>query len=615
MDAKPHRPIRPLRVNDENMPPPNVHAPAGKTLHQRTKSTSALGAAAAMNNKKVLGETNANLRVAPKDDSEIGKTSPGKMKTIQEQAATATFQRPAVRPLGQKSSSSQNTIAGSKASAAVQPADSQLPKKIIPKKSKILKDTLAQRDVESKDSAVSLPAQATAGQVPQLAQPPATSVPVSAAHAVQHQEVVRTESVPLRGESGPRVQAPQSVAANMPSSQAVATVPVPQNNYIYQGGLALAAVQQQHLLPLAMPNSGPYQMATPPAEQDELEEDFDDADQDYMTANSFDLRTDATLTTILNPQPTKKQRAEIEEARLYVEEHRTPDDIEDEQWDTSMVAEYGDEIFEYMREMETRMSPNPHYMDQQQEIQWSMRGVLMDWVVQVHQRFNLLPETLFLTVNYIDRFLSCKIVSLGKLQLVGATAIFVAAKYEEVNCPTISEIIYMVDNGYTSDELLKAERFMLSMLQFELGWPGPMSFLRRISKADDYDLETRTLAKYFLEVTIMDERFVGCKPSFLAAGAHCMARLMLRKGDWTKAHVYYSNYTHRQLHRLLGAMLECCADPHVHHGAVYDKYTDKRYKRASTFVKNEVLRGFQLPFSCRSSFTTQQTMTGPWLGQ
>ncbi len=161
-----------------------------------------------------------------------------------------------------------------------------------------------------------------------------------------------------------------------------------------------------------------------------------------------------------------------------------------------------------------------------------MRSVLMDWLIQVHHRFSLLPETLFLCVNYIDRFLSCKIVSLGKLQLVGATAIFVAAKYEEINCPSVNEIVYMVDNGYTVDEILKAERFMLSMLQFELGWPGPMSFLRRISKADDYDLETRTLAKYFLEVTIMDERFVGSPPSYVAAGAHCFARLMLKKGDW-----------------------------------------------------------------------------------
>lgn len=178
------------------------------------------------------------------------------------------------------------------------------------------------------------------------------------------------------------------------------------------------------------------------------------------------------------------------------------------------------------------MLPNAYYMDNQAEIQWSMRSVLMDWLVQVHHRFSLLPETLFLCVNYIDRFLSCKIVSLGKLQLVGATAIFIAAKYEEINCPSVQEIVYMVDGGYTIDEILKAERFMLSMLQFELGWPGPMSFLRRISKADDYDLETRTLAKYFLEITIMDERFVGSPPSFAAAGAHCLARMMLQKGTW-----------------------------------------------------------------------------------
>ena len=123
-------------------------------------------------------------------------------------------------------------------------------------------------------------------------------------------------------------------------------------------------------------------------------------------------------------------------------------------------------------------------------------------------------------------------VSLGKLQLVGATAILIAAKYEEIDCPSVQEIVYMVDSGYTVDEILKAERFMLSMLQFELGGPGPMSFLRRISKADDYDLETRTLAKYFLEITIMDERFVGSPPSFLSAGAHCLARMMLRKGSW-----------------------------------------------------------------------------------
>lgn len=338
---------------------------------------------------------------------------------------------------------------------------------------------------------------------------------------------------------------------------------------------------QQRELP-ALPN------VSEPEEywEDEEEEVYDE--QGYTTAHSYRSRGDNTTggaTTVLFPKITNKVKQELAAAKELVESQRSQEEIEDEAWDTSMVAEYGDEIFSYMRELEVcptkffyfpkqpdrvsegrpcgrpsrpscgqclhynpcrvdsngqlltshlqiKMLPNAHYMDLQTEIQWSMRSVLMDWLIQVHHRFSLLPETLFLCVNYIDRFLSCKIVSLGKLQLVGATAIFVAAKYEEINCPSVNEIVYMVDGGYTVDEILKAERFMLSMLQFELGWPGPMSFLRRISKADDYDLETRTLAKYFLEVTIMDERFVGSPPSYIAAGAHCFARLLLKKGEW-----------------------------------------------------------------------------------
>lgn len=335
-----------------------------------------------------------------------------------------------------------------------------------------------------------------------------------------------------------------------------------------------------------------------PEEYWDEDEDYNDDDDGYVTARSYRSRSDNTTggaMTVLFPKYNQKAYREIALAKQFVESSRTSEDIEDELWDTSMVAEYGEEIFQYMREMEIKMLPNAHYMDNQAEIQWSMRSVLIDWLVQVHHRFSLLPETLFLSVNYIDRFLSCKIVSLGKLQLVGATAIFIAAKYEEINCPSIQEIVYMVDGGYTADEILKAERFMLSMLQFELGWPGPMSFLRRISKADDYDLDTRTLAKYFLEVTIMDERFVGSPPSFTSAGAHCLARMMLGKGDWSYAHVYYSNYTYAQLLPLLLVILECCENPSKHHNAIYDKYLDRRFKKSSSFVEAEIAKGFRLP--------------------
>ncbi|KAK0639028.1 cyclin-like protein [Cercophora newfieldiana] len=342
-------------------------------------------------------------------------------------------------------------------------------------------------------------------------------------------------------------------------------------------------------------------------DEDEEQELYDE--QGYTTAHSYRSHGDNTtqgVTTLVAPKVTVGIERELEMAKVIVMQNQSEEEVEEEAWDVSMVAEYGDEIFTYMRQLESSMIPNPYYMDIQTEIQWSMRSVLMDWLVQVHHRFGLLPETLFLTVNYIDRFLSVKIVSLNKLQLVGATAIFVAAKYEEINCPSVQEIVYMVDSGYTVEEILKAERFMLSMLQFELGWPGPMSFLRRISKADDYDLETRTLAKYFLEVTIMDERFVGSPPSYLAAGAHCLSRLMLKKGDWTAAHIHYSGYTITQLKPLVMMILDCCQDGFKHHSAVYDKYSSHKYKKASTYVENEIKKGFQLSLPTQGLLRSSQ---------
>ena len=110
----------------------------------------------------------------------------------------------------------------------------------------------------------------------------------------------------------------------------------------------------------------------------------------------------------------------------------------------------------------------------------------------------------------------------------------------------------------------------------------------------------------------MDERFVGCAPSFTSAGAHCLARLMLRKGEWTPAHVYYSNYTYSQLRPLLAVIVECCEDPGKHHAAVFDKYQDKRYKRASTFVQTEIVGGFQLPGVGRSSSSSYADQSLGW---
>lgn len=200
--------------------------------------------------------------------------------------------------------------------------------------------------------------------------------------------------------------------------------------------------------------------------------------------------------------------------------------------DPLMVAEYVVEIFEYLQNLEQTTMPNPDYMDHQEHLEWHLRGVLVDWLIEVHTRFHLLPETLFLAVNIIDRFLSTRVVELDKLQLVGITAMFIASKYEEVLSPHVQNFKHVADDGFSEEEILKAERFVLSALNYDLSYPNPMNFLRRISKADNYDIQTRTLGKYLLEISLLDHRFMKYSPSQIAAASMYLARLILERGEW-----------------------------------------------------------------------------------
>lgn len=200
--------------------------------------------------------------------------------------------------------------------------------------------------------------------------------------------------------------------------------------------------------------------------------------------------------------------------------------------DPSMCAEYVREIFEYYYALEDATQPNPNYMDHQDDLEWKMRGILVDWLIEVHTRFRLLPETLFLAVNIVDRFLSQKVVPLDKLQLVGITAMFIASKYEEVLSPHVGNFVHVADDGFTIEEVLSAERYTLSTLKYDLSYPNPMNFLRRISKADNYDIQTRTLGKYLMEISLVDHRFLEYKQSHVAAAAMYLARMIFERGPW-----------------------------------------------------------------------------------
>lgn len=277
--------------------------------------------------------------------------------------------------------------------------------------------------------------------------------------------------------------------------------------------------------------------------------------------------------------------------------HRlTPDPDDEDTYDPTMVVEYCNEIFEHTSRLEKKLCADPNYIDYQPDLTWKHRHTLLNWLVQVHEKFNLLQETLYLAVNIMDRFLSHTEIALDKFHLVGSTCLFIASKYEEINCIVLKDLLKILDDEYTESQVIRAERYILCALEFELGWPGPMSYLRRISKADEYDFDIRTLAKYLLETTIMEPSFVASPPSWIAAGAYYLSLVIFRDSYcithdglvyddiWTSKHTYYAGYTEQQITPAAAVIAQNCRYAETKHEAIFKKYSQKRHRKCSQMV-------------------------------
>ncbi len=167
----------------------------------------------------------------------------------------------------------------------------------------------------------------------------------------------------------------------------------------------------------------------------------------------------------------------------------------------------------------------------QVEISYPMRAILIDWLVEVAEEYRLSAQTLFLAVHYIDRLLSVVAVHRTKLQLVGITAILVAAKYEETFVPTIDQFVYISDNTYRRDEVLRMETILLTTLGFGLALPTALDFCNHYCRVGKLKGVGYHLACYIIEVCLQDAVYVEHRPSAIAAVAVLISRFMLLTHD------------------------------------------------------------------------------------
>jgi len=244
---------------------------------------------------------------------------------------------------------------------------------------------------------------------------------------------------------------------------------------------------------------------------------------------------------------------------------------------------YSTDVYQYLLAREKTQPPKPRYMAKQTDINHSMRTILIDWLVEVCEELQLHNETLYIAVNLTDRFLSKMLVLRAKLQLVGATALFIAAKYEEIYPPGVKDFIYLTDDCYSVEQLFRMEDLMLRVLEYDVSCPSPSFFLTHFNKWADNDDVTSNLATYIVELTATHgETCLKYMPSTTVASAVCLARHTLGYEALTNSWSLQTGFSGEDLKPCVKDLAKLLAEASgADQQAVREKFSKTKYLEVS----------------------------------
>jgi cyclin B len=187
--------------------------------------------------------------------------------------------------------------------------------------------------------------------------------------------------------------------------------------------------------------------------------------------------------------------------------------------------EYSKEIFSFLKSNEKLNMPIYKNINlNKTEISEKSRKILIDWIISVHAKFNLLPNTLFLTINLIDRIIEKNVAYINSFQLLGTTALHIAAKYEEIYPPEINDYIFISNKAFSKEDVIEMENFILDKLNFDILCISPYVFLDRlyfISRENNIDVYY--LSSMFIEFSFLSIEIMKNKQSLITASMFYLA--------------------------------------------------------------------------------------------
>ncbi|CAN7021001.1 unnamed protein product [Brassica rapa subsp. trilocularis] len=248
--------------------------------------------------------------------------------------------------------------------------------------------------------------------------------------------------------------------------------------------------------------------------------------EDTHGESSSDVKTDsATKVLDVTARPKSKRRKSF--TSLLVTGSKKNDETAqqeklpniDDESNQLEVAEYVDDIYQFYWTAEALNPALGYYLSTQTKVSPVTRGILINWLIEVHSKFDLMHETLYLTMNLLDRYLSQVPVQKNEMQLIGLTALLLASKYEDYWHPRIKDLISISAETYTREQILGMERIMLKQLKFRLNEATPYVFMLRFLKAAQSNKKLQQLSFYLIELCLVEYEALKFKPSLLCASA------------------------------------------------------------------------------------------------
>lgn len=311
-------------------------------------------------------------------------------------------------------------------------------------------------------------------------------------------------------------------------------------------------------------------------------------------------------TSPLGPPPVTRRTPYSAKAALLQQRQRQAQITALRRQGIFLEEEYREDIYFYMHEMERYTMSSSQSMDQQPEIRWHMRPCLVDFLVEIHFTFRLRPETLYLTLNIVDRYVSRRIVYIKHYQLVGCAALWIAAKFEDAKerVPTVQELAQICRDTYDESAFIQMEGHVLQTIQWTLGHPTAEAWLRLMCCEPSVEEErVQHVARFLMEITLFYREFIKYPPSSIALGALTLALFLCGKPrrifEETEECLEIVDYLDNRLAKHVNDLSE----------TLVKKYSYAFYSKAATFVVQYYLQGGR--FVRQSFITLPMTPTRP----